>query len=70
MSNISPHYYPANVKTTIPLEKVTIEQFIKANRSPKEYGRELFKKIQILEEKEKYVKFRTENSIYELFKLN
>ena len=53
MSNISFYYYPANVKITKPLGKITLEQFIEANRNPKESVQELFKKIQVADEKEK-----------------
>ena len=52
MNSPSFSFYPANVKITKPLGKVTIEQFIEANRNPKESVRELFKKIQVADDKE------------------
>jgi hypothetical protein len=53
MSKIEFQYYPANVKITRPLGKISLDSFISSNRSPKESVRELFKKIQVAEEKEK-----------------
>lgn len=53
MNSPSFSFYPANVKITKPLGKVTIEQFIEANRNPKESVRELFKKIQVADDKER-----------------
>lgn len=53
MSNPSFSFYPANVKITKPLGVVTMEQFIEANRNPKDSVRELFKKIQMAGDKEK-----------------
>lgn len=53
MSNISFYYYPANVKITKPLGKITLGQFIEVNRNPKEPVQDLFKKIQVADEKEK-----------------
>lgn len=53
MSEISFYYYPANIKITKPAGRVTLSQFVEANRNPKESIQELFKKIQIAEEKEK-----------------
>ena len=53
MSNPSFSFYPANVKITKPLGIVTIDQFIEANRNPKDHVKELFKKIQVAGEKEK-----------------
>lgn len=53
MSNISFYYYPANVKITKPIGKITLEQFVEANRNPKESVQDLFKKIQVADEKEK-----------------
>jgi hypothetical protein len=51
--NISFYYYPANVKITKPLGKITLEQFVQSNRNPREEIQELFKKIQVADEKEK-----------------
>lgn len=53
MNNPSFHFYPANVKITKPLGVVTIEKFIEVNRNPKKEVQELFKKIQVANEKEK-----------------
>jgi len=53
MSNISFYYYPANVKITKPINTLTLEQFVEANRNPKKEMQELFKKIQVANEKEK-----------------
>ena len=53
MSNPSFSFYPANVKITKPLGIVTLDQFIEANRNPKDHVKELFKKIQVAGEKEK-----------------
>ncbi len=46
-------FYPSNVKITKPLGIVTLSQFIEANQNPKDSIKELFKKIQVAEEKEK-----------------
>lgn len=53
MSNPSFYFYPANVKITKPISTLTLEQFIEANRNPKEEIQKLFKKIQVADEKEK-----------------
>lgn len=53
MNDISFYYYPANVKITRPVGRVTLEQFIEANRNPKESVRGVFKRIQVADEKEK-----------------
>ena len=53
MSKILFQYYPANVKITKPLGNISLDTFISSNRSPNESVRELFKKIQVAEEKEK-----------------
>jgi hypothetical protein len=53
MNSPSFYFYPANVKITKPINKITLEQFIEANRNPKEEVQELFKKIQVADEKEK-----------------
>jgi len=53
MSEISFYYYPANIKITKPAGRVTLDQFVEANRNPRESIQELFKKIQVAEEKEK-----------------
>jgi len=53
MSSPSFYFYPANVKITKPINTITLEQFVEANRNPKEEIQELFKKIQVADEKEK-----------------
>jgi len=53
MSNPSFYFYPANVKITKPLGEITLERFIEANRDPQNNIKELFKKIQVADEKEK-----------------
>ena len=52
-SPVSFYFYPANVKITKPINKITLEQFVEANRNPKVEIQELFKKIQVANEKEK-----------------
>lgn len=53
MNSLSFYFYPANVKITKPINTITLEQFVEANRNPKEEIQELFKKIQVANEKEK-----------------
>lgn len=53
MSEPSFQYYPSNVKITRPLGVVSLSNFIAANQNPKKEVQELFKKIQVAEEKEK-----------------
>lgn len=53
MNEISFYYYPANIKITKPSGRVTLDQFVEANRNPRESIQDLFKKIQVAGEKEK-----------------
>jgi hypothetical protein len=53
MSNVSFQFYPANVKITKPIGIINLEQFVEANRNPKKEVQELFKKIQVADEREK-----------------
>ena len=46
MKKIKFPYYHGNVKNTIPLGEVTLEQFIKGNKNPKPKIKEVFKQIE------------------------
>lgn len=46
MTKIKFPYYHGNVKNTIPLGEVTLEQFIKGNKNPKPKIKEVFKQIE------------------------